>query len=140
MPVGIRDYCKEETDMIAAMPDRIKTYFDLDLKQAEYTGKSKKEIFTPIVEALPQEVYISFDIDGLDPKLCQHTGTPVPGGFEFEEALFLIQMVFESGRKVIGFDINETSDPHFGKEDGDRFDAIVGARLLFRMANMMLHF
>jgi agmatinase len=67
----------------------------------------------------------------LDPKLCPNTGTPVPGGFEFEEAAHLIQTVVESGRKIIGFDLNEVSPRD------DEWDANVGARMLYRMINMM---
>ena len=52
-------------------------------------------------------IYITVDIDGLDPKLCPNTGTPVPGGLEFEEAVHLIRKVVDSGRTIIGFDLVE---------------------------------
>ncbi|MGK7392357.1 MAG: agmatinase family protein [Candidatus Cyclobacteriaceae bacterium M2_1C_046] len=129
--VGIRDLCQEEFDVIQDNPDRIITFFDEDLKQAMYEGQSWKTICNKIVDALPQHVYISFDIDGLDPKLCPNTGTPVPGGFEFHQAVYLIQTVVSSGRKIIGFDLNEVSP---GK---DEWDANVGARLLYNMSNLM---
>jgi len=78
-------------------------------------------------------VFLSFDIDGLDPKLCPNTGTPVAGGFEFEQALFLIEQVVRSGRRVIGMDLNEVAPG----ADGSEWDANVGARMLFRMCNLM---
>jgi agmatinase len=129
--VGIRDYCQAEVDVVRRSRGRVITHFDRDLKHNQYAGIPLINIHRAIVKDLPAEVYISFDIDGLDPKLCPHTGTPVPGGFEFEEALHLIKAVVVSGRKIIGFDINEVSP---GK---DSWDANVGARLLFRMINLM---
>ena len=88
-----------------------------------------------IVAALPDKIYLSFDIDGLDPKLCPHTGTPVAGGFETEQVLFLLEKVVKSGKKIIAFDINEvTPGPK-----GDDWDANVAARLLYRIANMVAH-
>jgi agmatinase len=80
---------------------------------------------------LPQQVYISFDIDGLDPKLCPNTGTPVAGGLEFQEALYLIKRVVQSGKTIIGFDLSEVAG---GQND---WDANVGARLLFQLCNWM---
>lgn len=129
--VGIRDYCEDEFNAMRRMPGRIKTHFDRDMKAAQYRGNTIQTQHQKIAKQLPNKVYISFDIDGLDPKLCPNTGTPVPGGLEFEEALHLIQAVVQSGRKIIGFDINEVS-PSKGQ-----WDANVGARLLFRMINLM---
>jgi len=128
---GIRDYCEEEVNVINASNGRVVTYFDKQMKHALFDGKSRSALHREIVDHLPHHVYISFDIDGLDPKLCPNTGTPVPGGFEFEEALHLIQTVVESGRTIIGFDINEVSPGN------DEWDANVGSRLLYRIINMM---
>jgi len=129
--VGIRDYCEEEVEMVRAAQGRVKTYFDRDLKCAGFKGKSTSALHAEIVKNLPKMVYVSFDIDGLDPKLCPNTGTPVPGGFEFEEAVHLVQAVADSGRTIIGLDVNEVSPRE------DEWDANVGARLLFRMINIM---
>lgn len=129
--VGIRDYCEEEVNLIRASRGRVKTYFDRELKRAGFKGKTTSALHAEIVKNLPKLVYISFDIDGLDPKLCPHTGTPVPGGFEFEEAVQLVQTVADSGRTIIGLDVNEVSPRE------DEWDANVGARLLFRMINIM---
>ena len=52
-----------------------------------------------------KKVYISFDIDGLDPKLCPNTGTPVAGGLEVEQVLYIARKVVQTGRKFIGFDL-----------------------------------
>lgn len=133
--VGIRDYCDEELQMINDSNGRITTFFDRDIKAQQYEGKTWKDICKQVIEALPQKVYISFDIDGLDPKLCPNTGTPVPGGFEAEQIFYLFRMLHETGREIIGFDLNEVSG---GDHIGDGIDAIVGARVLFKLCNFMV--
>ncbi|NDC42237.1 MAG: agmatinase, partial [Chitinophagia bacterium] len=133
--LGIRDYCDEEIDRINSSNGRIATFFDYDIKCRQYAGESWKSICDSIVAALPQKVYISFDIDGLDPKLCPNTGTPVPGGFETEQIYYLFKILKESGREIIGFDLNEVS---CGIHTGDGIDAIVGARVLYKLCNYLL--
>lgn len=131
--VGIRDYCQAEADLIHHSNGRVVTFFDRVLKQESYEGTTWAQQCKAIVSELTDHVYVSFDIDGLDPKLCPNTGTPVAGGFEFEQALYLIHEVVKSGRRIIALDLNEvTPGP-----DGDEWDANVGARLLFRMCNLM---
>ncbi len=129
--VGIRDYCEEELHLIENSQGRVKTFFDRDIKYAQYNGDSWDRVCNRIVNELPQHIYLSFDIDGLDPKLCPNTGTPVAGGFETEQVLFLLEKVVRSGRKIIGFDLNEVSPA----ADND-WDANVAARLLYRIANL----
>ena len=129
--VGIRDYCEAELDLINSHK-KITTFFDRDIKHKQFNGTNWSTICDSILETLPDKVYLSIDIDGLDPKLCAHTGTPVPGGFEFEQVIFLIEKLVTSKRKIIGFDLNEVAP---GK---DELDANVGARLLYRVANAML--
>lgn len=131
--VGVRDYCEEELDYIQSSNGKIVTYFDRDIKARQYEGDSWCSICKDIIDQLPQQVYISFDIDGLDPKLCPHTGTPVPGGFETEQLFFLFRKILESGRTLIGFDISEVSTSH------DEWDANVGARVLFKLCNLLVH-
>ncbi len=131
--VGIRDYCDEECACIQESPERIITYFDQHIKERQFEGESWKSIVDEIVAHLPQQVYISFDIDGLDPKLCPNTGTPVNGGFETEQVLYLFKKIKASGRQFIGFDLVEVG---VGETD---WDSNVGARLLYRICNMMVH-
>ncbi|MGN6568866.1 MAG: agmatinase family protein [Flavipsychrobacter sp.] len=132
--VGIRDYCDEELMMVRQNPDRIATFFDKDIKEQQFEGVTWKSICEQIVSELPQKVYISFDIDGLDPKLCPNTGTPVPGGFELEHIFYLFKKVKESGREIIGFDLNEVS---CGEHNVDCIDDIVGARSLYKLCNLL---
>ena len=129
--VGIRDYCDEELEVMKRAMGRIVTWFDEDLKAQHFEGKTWSELCDRIIADLPEHVYISFDIDGLDPQLCPSTGTPVPGGLQFAEATFLIKRLVASGRKIISFDLNEVAP---GPTD---WDANVGARLLYQMCNWM---
>ncbi len=96
-----------------------------------YGGATWKNIVDEIISELPDKVYISFDIDGLDPKLCPNTGTPVAGGFEAEQILYLFKQVKATGKKIIGFDLVET-----GVGDHD-WDSNVAARILYRMCNLI---
>ena len=130
--VGIRDYCEAEFDLINNNKGRISTFFDRDIKYAQYNGDSWDRICNRIVAELPEKIYLSFDIDGLDPKLCPNTGTPVAGGFETEQVLFLLEKVVKSGRQIIAFDLNEVSPG----ADGNDWDANVAARLIYRISNM----
>ena len=129
--VGIRDYCDEELQLMQRAGGRVITYFDQLLKEKMFEGATWASMCDRIIGDLPKEVYISFDIDGLNPKLCPNTGTPVPGGFELEQVMYLIKKIALSGRKIIGFDINEVSP---GKDD---WDANVAARLLYHLCNWM---
>lgn len=137
--VGIRDFCEEEVHFIEKNSNRITTFFDLDLAEKKLTGESWSNICDELIKPLAKEVYISLDIDGLDPRFCPHTGTPVPGGLDFNEVLFLFKKVIQSGRKIIGFDVNEVSpgmmyEPSQAIRDAaDEWDANVGARLLYKL-------
>lgn len=130
--VGIRDYCEEEWDYLQQNNNRITTYFDQRIKERLFEGESWKQIADEIVNRLPQLVYLSFDIDGLDPKLCPNSGTPVPGGFETEQVYYLLKRVIQSGRRIIGFDLSEV-----GVGDHD-WDANVGARVLWKLCNLLV--
>jgi len=130
--VGIRDLCEEEWNYIAKSNNRIVAYFDEKIKQRLFEGQNWDYISNTIINHLPQEVYISFDIDGLTPQLCPHTGTPVPGGLDWEQAIYLMRKVIESGRKIIGFDLVEVGVGDTG------IDSNVGARLLWKLCNLLI--
>ncbi len=127
--VGIRDICQEEVDIINANPKRIKTFYYNAMAEKMYTGTTYAAICDEIVKTLPKNVYISFDIDGLDPKLCRNTGTPGAGGLEVFQAIYLLRKVVEAKKTIIGFDLNEVAPGN------DEWDANVGARLLYALAN-----
>lgn len=128
--IGIRDYCDSEK-IKAAEDNRINVLYDADLKNRQFAGETFKSIIESTIAELPEKVYISFDIDGLKPELCPNTGTPVPGGLEFHEAVFILNAVVNSGRKIIGFDLSETG------AIGNEWDGNVAARIVYKLCNLM---
>jgi agmatinase len=127
--VGLRDICHDEVELINESAGRVVAYYDTAIKQRLYGGTTWIELCREMVDRLPEYVHISFDIDGLDPKLCPHTGTPVAGGLELEETFCLFRELVKSGRKIIGFDLCEVGD---GEWDGN-----VGARIVYKLANLL---
>lgn len=125
--VGIRDYCQEELEHPGFKSGRVKTFFDQENHDRMFHGDSWRDIVLDIIAQLPKKVYISFDIDGLDPKLCPNTGTPVPGGMEMQQATYLISELVRSKRKIIGFDLSETCP------SSNEWDQNVAARMLYRL-------
>jgi agmatinase len=129
--VGIRDFCAEENEYVKKSKNRVEVFSYAEVSKNKFEGMSWKKQCDQIIAALPQNVHISFDIDGLDPKLCPNTGTPVPGGFEFHEITYLLSELAKSKKKIISFDLNEVSP---GKDD---WDGNVGARMLFHLCGVL---
>lgn len=138
--VGIRDFCEEEFEFIQSHSERVMPFFDTAMAEQKMNGKTWSTICDEIVQKLPEEIYVSFDIDGLDPRFCPHTGTPVPGGLDFREALYLIKKVACSGRKIIGFDLNEVvpGGSTASNDTTSEWDANVAARLLYKLCGWTL--
>lgn len=130
--VGTRDYSMSEWQYIQNNNGKVNTFFDKDLKEKLFEGATWQQITHEIVQCLPEYVYISFDIDGLDPKLCPNTGTPVQGGLEAEETYYIFRTILRSGRKIIGFDLNEVGT------SSNEWDENVGARILFKLCNLLI--
>ncbi len=128
--VGIRDFCEEELERVKKSEGKIKTFFDEDIKEKMFQGATWEKICNQIIAELPEKIYISFDIDGLEPNLCPSTGTPVVGGLNFSEFNFLFKKIVEAKKKVIGFDLCEVA--------GTEWDANVGARVLFKLCGLTL--
>ena len=127
--VGVRDLGEAEYHM-AQNDSRIHQHSDLAIQDALARGQNFAEICHRMLQPLPQNIWISFDIDGLDPSLCPNTGTPVPGGLQFREALTLLAALGQSGRQIVGFDLVEVGN--------NPYDANVAARLLYKMAGWAL--
>ena len=130
--IGTRDYSLCELEYIKNSNNRVVTYFDRDIKERGFEGESWQKITDDIIAQLPQKVYLSFDIDGLDPKLCPNTGTPVQGGFETQQIYYLLRKILQSDRQLIGFDLNEVG------VSTNEWDENVGARILFKLCNLMI--
>ena len=126
--VGVRDVSPREVAFVRASAGRVVLHHDTALKRSRYDGTPWRDLCQQIVADLPSQVYISFDIDGLDPKLCPATGTPVPGGLELEEAFCLLREIADT-RQIIGFDLCETGP--------DEWDGNVGARIVYKLCNLI---
>ena len=134
--VGIRDICEQEVDWSTSQGDRVQVFYDRDLSRRKYDGEPFGKIAKEIAAALPDDVWVSFDIDGLDPRYCPHTGTPVPGGLELQEAIAILRAVVLAGKRIVGFDLNEVA-PNLEDEE-DEWDGNVGARLLYKLVGFTL--
>ncbi len=128
--VGVRDYCDEENETVVKNQQRIKMFTARDIYKLLFNNKSWNDICESIVDELPENVYISYDVDFLNPSECPTTGTPVPGGFSYEQSLYLVDKVVSAGKKIIGIDLVETGQ---GSLDG-----VISCRLLYRMIISML--
>ena len=130
--VGIRDFGSDEWEYVKNSNFRVITYFDKEIRNRQFEGQTWKYITDEIISKLPEKVFISFDIDGLDRKLCPFTGTPVPGGFELDQVFYLFTKLLESGKRIVGFDLNEV-----GIGGDTDWDANVGARALYKLCNIL---
>ena len=130
--VGIRDFCEQEFLAIQQSGGRIVTHFDAHWQRRRLCGETFDRLCQEAIAALPDDVYVSIDIDGLDPALCPHTGTPVPGGLQFSELAHLIACLAASGRRIVGFDLVEVAP------GPDEWDANVAARVLYRLCGAAL--
>lgn len=125
--VGVRDYCHQEATLMDE-DQRIMVFGDRTIRKVGYEGHPWSAIVDQILMTLPQKVYLSFDIDGLEPSLCPNTGTPVPGGLTTDQVLYLVDRVIENGHEFIGMDLVEVAPGE------DEWDANVGARLLYALS------
>lgn len=134
--VGVRDVCQSEQNLVRNSNGHILQFADIRIQEGLSEGLKWSEICREIIDALPQRVYISFDIDALEPALCPHTGTPVPGGLTFGQARHLLSLLRRSGKQIVGFDLCEVApDP---KDASDEWDGNVGARMLYMLGNTLL--
>ena len=132
--VGIRDYSRAEREYSQFLGERSHCFYARDLFNMKADGMTFSQVSDLIIGKLPERVYISFDIDALDPPYCPNTGTPVPGGLSFDEACYILEKLVESGRRIIGFDLCEVAPG----ERGDEWDANVGARILYKLCGASL--
>ncbi len=131
--VGVRDICEAEMNYSLQSNGRIVPFYGPAIRRRILSENSSWILqCREIINQLPEMVYVSFDIDGLDPKLCPHTGTPVPDGMEMGEIFMLLSELIDSGRKIIGFDLCEVA-PGDGPNE---WDANVGARVLYKLCNL----
>jgi agmatinase len=130
--VGIRDFCEEEVGVVKSENGRVLVHTDSDIKKQLFEGNTWQHLCDNIIHSLPKKVCVSFDIDGMNALYCPNTGTPVPGGFSYEMATYLLSKLAESNKEIIGFDLVEVAPGENGDWDGN-----VGARMLFHMCGML---
>jgi agmatinase len=95
--IGIRSLCMEEVELRRrlAIPH-------LDAERVVRQGIPAR----PLPRAFPETIYITFDVDALDPSVMPGTGTPEPGGLSWYDTMALLEKAI-GGRRVIGFDVVE---------------------------------
>ena len=121
--VGIRAQCKEESELIKK--EKIKTFYAREIRQAESQKKWQNEI----LRSLNKNIYITFDIDGLDPSIVPATGTPEPGGLFWDETLDLIKLIGKK-KNIVGFDLVELAPSKFHPASN-----FIAAKLVYKMLN-----
>ena len=87
---------------------------------------------SPILpKSFPKRIYVTFDVDGLDPSIMPSTGTPVPGGLLWYSALFMLREI-AADREIVGCDVNELA-PIAGLHHAD----FTAAKLTQRLMGLM---
>ena len=105
---GARAMCQEEVDRRVACGV-------IAIDAEELVTGNISEVTLP--DDFPQDVYVSFDVDGLDPSILPATGTPVPGGLGYYQALSIARSAC-NGRNLVGLDVVELA-PVVGSEVSD---------------------
>ncbi len=134
--VGIRDVCEDEIAFCKVQGARVRMFTDRDVARRRHAGEPFVKTAKEIAAELPSEVWVSFDIDGLDPRFCPNTGTPVPGGLDVHEVCTILREVVRAGKKIVGFDLNEVA-PNLADPE-DEWDGNVGARMLYKLVAFTL--
>lgn len=114
--VGIRSMDVAETRVM----DREKVWFAHDMATDDYWMDN-------VIEALGDNVFITFDLDALDPSIMPSTGTPEPGGLLWYETLDFLKQVFTE-KNVVGFDIVELCP-----NTKDKSSDFLAAKLYYKM-------
>lgn len=114
---GIRSISAEEARVIDELPTRI--FWAKDI-----VGRS--DWWDAAVDGLTENVYLTVDIDGLDPSLVAQTGTPEPGGLGWYEVIGLIRTLARR-KRVVGMDLTE-----YSYVEGQDASAFLCAKLIYK--------
>ena len=96
---GIRDYSSRKSHKECSTMDIGCLFIRYRYATTTCMWSIFRKYFLPYINQLPNNVYLSIDIDGLEPLNCPNTGTPVPSGLRYGELEHLIFMIVKSGRK-----------------------------------------
>ena len=126
--IGLRDISPEEAEIIRN-DSNINAYSDKWIASQRLNSRPFNSIIAEMIEKLPQKIYLSFDVDCLDPSLCPNTGTPVPGGLSWHEIQAIVDALYHSDIDIVGADLCETGN--------HPWDAQVSARILYQFVGLM---
>jgi agmatinase len=113
--VGIRSFSPEEADYVKRK--KLKPFYAHTIDPSDDYWRRK------VVHSLPEKVYITIDLDGLDPSVLPGTGTPEPGGLSYRQLIKLINAVGKE-KKIVAADINELA-----KIDGSQVSEYTAAKI-----------
>ena len=116
--VGIRSMSQEEADFKRTSP--VITVFDHQLKQGNY-------ILEDVMGALTDDVYLTVDLDVLDPAIMASVGTPEPGGLGWYDTIWFLRTLCRQ-KRVVSFDVVELC-PQAGYVAPD----FLAAKLVYRI-------
>src|SRR2546423_5670277 len=120
---GIRSISAEEARSLDEYPTRI--FWAKDI-----VGRT--DWWDAAVDGLTENVYLTIDIDGLDPSLVAQTGTPEPGGLGWYETIGLIRTLARK-RRVVGMDLTE-----YSYVEGFSASALLSAQLVYHSLAYLL--
>jgi agmatinase len=124
--LGIRSVCREEVELIRAEPERLRVWFAEDVHAGGHLA--------PLAEiARGRTVFLTIDLDGLDPALIAATGTPEPGGLTWSQALEIVRTVAHAGQ-VVAADCVELA-PIPGQHASD----FLAAKLVYKTISLILN-
>ena len=124
--VGIRAQCMEESQFIRTRG--VNTFYAHDIRSGVYAD-SPELLQQEILDRLTEHVYVTFDVDGLDPSIMPSTGTPEPNGLYWAETTRMLRRAGET-RTIVGFDVVELA-PARGAPHAD----LTAAKLTYKMMN-----
>lgn len=130
--VGVRAFSPEEWERVET-DSRIKLFTGQSIWTRHFEGTLWSTIANEIIDELPENVYVSLDINGLTIECSPHTGMVVAGGIRFPEVVYLLGKIVDSGRRIVGFDLSEVVP-----DMEDKTDAAIAARLLYNICSMAL--
>ena len=121
--VGVRAQSIEENEF--RKQKQIRTFYAREIKMGMY-GDNWQEI---VARNLTDNVYITFDLDGLDNSVLPATGTPEPGGLFWDEVMYLLKIV-GIDKNIVGFDVVELAPSKFHPSSN-----YTAAKLVYKILN-----
>lgn len=127
---GVRSATPDE-EAFTAGREHISVFYHHEIRRRLYRGHTFSQICSDIIRGLPDKVYLSFDIHALQPQYRPNAVPSTSGGFDFEEALYLVKRLVDAELEVIGFGLCGVAG------QGNVPDGQAGAILAYRLANLM---